>query len=148
MGCVISTPVGGRSGRGISDEGERDGRGVGHGHEAETNGRVGTVAEIRRYPVKSLLGETLPVADVVAGGIAGDRALALIDAATGRVATAKHPRLWRSLLQFSAATEPAGVVIALPDGTTVGAGDARSTPCSRRRSGATSASPRSGPRER
>ncbi|QJY50603.1 MOSC domain-containing protein [Pseudonocardia broussonetiae] len=54
------------------------------------------------------------------GGADGDRALALVDVGTGRVATAKHPRLWRSLLQCSAAPEGAGVRITLPDGKVVG----------------------------
>ena len=52
-----------------------------------------TVLALRRYPVKSMLG--LEVDDVLLGpgGVDGDRALALIDTGTGRVATAKHPRL-------------------------------------------------------
>jgi uncharacterized protein YcbX len=58
------------------------------------------------------------------GGIAGDRRYALIDVATGKVASAKNPRLWPSLLAYSARyLEPPGtngsaarVEIALPDG--------------------------------
>ena len=53
---------------------------------------------LRRYPVKSMLGEELDTADVTVRGIAGDRTHALIDAETGKIASAKNPRLWASLL--------------------------------------------------
>jgi len=85
------------------------------------------VAELRRYPVKSMLGETVAEVVVDEEGFDGDRRLAVLDVATGRVATAKHPRLWRSLLRFSAATNGArgadGVRITLPDGRTVATDD-------------------------
>jgi hypothetical protein len=81
------------------------------------------IAALHRYPVKSMLGEAVPELDVTAGGVVGDRGLALVDVVTGRVATAKHPRLWRSLLRFSAIATDAGVVISLPDGTVVRADD-------------------------
>jgi uncharacterized protein len=84
---------------------------------------VGTVAALRRYPVKSMLGEDVAELVLAAGGVMGDRALALLDAATGRVATAKHPRLWRGLLRFSAEVDGAGVRITLPDGNVVGSHD-------------------------
>jgi uncharacterized protein YcbX len=52
------------------------------------------VAEIWRYPVKSLKGEPLPEADVTALGIAGDREIVVTSTSTGRVLTArKYPRL-------------------------------------------------------
>jgi uncharacterized protein YcbX len=79
---------------------------------------------LRRYPVKSMLGEDLTEARLDTAGLAGDRALALIDVETGRVATAKHPRLWRALLRCRATRNGAGVRITLPDGRTVGADDA------------------------
>lgn len=67
------------------------------------NGRlVGRLEALWRYPVKSMLGECLPQVEVGEGGICGDRAYALWDHATGRVASAKNPRLWRSLLQYQA----------------------------------------------
>jgi uncharacterized protein YcbX len=44
-----------------------------------------------------MLGEDLREADVTQRGIAGDRALAVLDVETGRVASAKHPRLWPGL---------------------------------------------------
>jgi uncharacterized protein YcbX len=86
-------------------------------------GAIGQVGALRRYPVKSMLGEALHEAVVVEGGVEGDRTLALLDTATGRVATAKHPRLWRALLRFTATRESAGVRITLPDGRSVGATD-------------------------
>ena len=55
-----------------------------------------TVAAVFRYPVKSMLGETLEHADITAKGLLGDRAYALLDKSTGRVITAKQPRKWAS----------------------------------------------------
>jgi hypothetical protein len=66
-----------------------------------------SVAEISRCPVKSMLGEHLTVASVTESGLAGDRAWALIDTATDKIASAKHPRLWASLLSLRA-TYPTG----------------------------------------
>ncbi|MEE1783287.1 MOSC N-terminal beta barrel domain-containing protein [Streptomyces sp. SP17BM10] len=71
---------------------------------------VGTVERVRRYPVKSLLGEELPRAEVTGRGLAGDRARALLDVGTGRIASAKHPRLWADLLGFTARTAADGTV--------------------------------------
>ena len=87
---------------------------------------AGRVAVLRRYPVKSMLGEQCTALELSPLGVAGDRRYAFIDDETGRVATAKNPRLWRRLLQCSATTGPEGVVIALPDGRAVpvGAADA------------------------
>ena len=51
------------------------------------------VAELWRYPVKSLAGERLERADVTANGIAGDRVVHVTNE-RGRVVTARtHPRL-------------------------------------------------------
>lgn len=80
---------------------------------------VGSVAELYRYPVKSMLGEARASLVLATGGVEGDRALALLDAETGRVATAKHPRLWRGLLQFTATLDGAGVHITGSDGCAV-----------------------------
>lgn len=86
---------------------------------------IGTVKSLRRYPVKSMQGEDLDEASVVDGGFLGDRAYALIDKATGKVASAKYPQKWRKLIQFDAAfTEPPAtgaplpqVSVTRPDGT-------------------------------
>jgi uncharacterized protein YcbX len=67
---------------------------------------LGTVAVMRRYPVKSMLGEDLRACEVTGRGLAGDRVLALVHRATGKVASAKNPRLWRDLLRLAAAAGP------------------------------------------
>jgi len=85
-------------------------------------GFFGTVAGLRRYPVKSMLGENLRDCEVTGRGLTGDRLLGLVHRETGKVASAKHPRLWRSLLRLSAASGP-DVKIAFPDGTSIAATD-------------------------
>jgi MOSC domain-containing protein len=62
------------------------------------------VAELWRYPVKSLAGERLERVDVTVNGIAGDRVVHVIDG-RGRVVTARtHPRL----LGLAAVLDPDG----------------------------------------
>jgi uncharacterized protein len=68
-----------------------------------TNGREGSVVSVRRYPVKSMLGEALNAADVTERGLLGDRVFGLVDAADGKVASAKNPRKWPRLFDFRAA---------------------------------------------
>ena len=90
---------------------------------------LGTVTVLRRYPVKSMLGEDLDASDVSPRGLARDRRLALVSRRTGKVASAKYPRLWRDLLTLSAeALDAAGhgvtALITLPDGNTVCSTDA------------------------
>ncbi len=84
---------------------------------------VGTVELLFRYPVKSMLGEAQRTLAVAAAGVAGDRAWALLDDQTGQVASAKRPKLWRSLLKCTARTVGGEAVeIAFHDGTTHHAG--------------------------
>jgi hypothetical protein len=90
---------------------------------------LGTVAALRRYPVKSMLGEDVDAGDVTFTGLAGDRRLAVVSRATGKIASAKFPRLWRDLLTVSAAaaadpTPDGAVLIRLPQGKTVWSSDA------------------------
>ena len=93
---------------------------------------VGTVSRLRRYPVKSMLGEELNAGDVTLSGLDHDRRLAVVSLRTGKVASAKYPRLWRALLTLSAAADhPAagdgaagGVRITLPDGGVIRSTDA------------------------
>jgi uncharacterized protein YcbX len=90
---------------------------------------LGTVTSLRRYPVKSMLGEDLDAGDVSRAGLDGDRRLAVVSRRTGKVASAKYPRLWRDLLTLSAgALDGAGhgvaALITLPDGKTVRSTDA------------------------
>ena len=63
---------------------------------------VASVAEIWRYPVKSMQGERVSSTDIDERGLAFDRSYALVDAATGKLASAKRPRPWGTLLQMSA----------------------------------------------
>jgi uncharacterized protein YcbX len=64
---------------------------------------VGTIRALWRFPVKSMLGEELDAVDLSEGGIVGDRAYALRDKGTGKVASAKHPKLWPNLFACRAA---------------------------------------------
>lgn len=83
---------------------------------------VGSVALLRRYPVKSMLGEELRAVDVTERGFTGDRTLGLVHQETGKVVSAKNPRLWRNMLKLSAAFGP-GVKITFPDGTALASTD-------------------------
>ena len=64
---------------------------------------VGTIRALWRFPVKSMRGEELDAADLGEGGIVGDRAFAIRDRETGKVASAKNPKLWPNLLGCRAA---------------------------------------------
>jgi uncharacterized protein YcbX len=64
---------------------------------------VGTVRALWRFPVKSMLGEELEAADLGESGVVGDRAYAVVDKETGKVASAKHPKRWPNLLKCRAA---------------------------------------------
>ncbi len=89
---------------------------------------LGTVSRLRRYPVKSMLGQDVAAGDVSLAGLARDRRLAVVSRTTGKVASAKYPRLWRDLLRLSAeALDGPGrddVRITLPDGKTIWSTDA------------------------
>ena len=80
---------------------------------------LGTVTVLRRYPVKSMLGEDLTEADVDGSGLARDRRLAVVSRRTGKVASAKYPRLWRDMLTLSAEALDGAARITLPGGETV-----------------------------
>lgn len=88
---------------------------------------AGVVSAVWRFPVKSMQGEQLDAAEVTGGGIVGDRAYALVDKETGKVASAKHPTKWPEILACRASfveapvegEDPPPVRIDLPDGTSV-----------------------------
>jgi uncharacterized protein YcbX len=83
---------------------------------------VGSVAELWRYPVKSMRGELVEELAVTARGAAGDRAWALRDLANGKVASCKrHP----ALLGFRAAYADDGetVLVEGPGGRMFSPGD-------------------------
>lgn len=86
---------------------------------------AGTVLSVHRYPVKSMLGEDLTSAIIDQRGVVGDRAYAVIDPVENRVGSAKIPKKWARLYEFTSAY-PEGAdgalpppVITFPDGSTV-----------------------------
>lgn len=81
------------------------------------------VAQLWRYPVKSMQGQRLPAATVQADGLDGDRRWGVRDERTGRVLTGRRePRLLEATAHLGPGAEP---VITLPAGTTLdGAGAA------------------------
>jgi uncharacterized protein YcbX len=83
--------------------------------------QVGTVAQVWRYPVKSFQGERVESLDLAPGGAVGDRTLAIVDPAAGKVLSAKR---YADLLLASARLEGDRVVLTLPDGTEHAADDA------------------------
>jgi len=85
---------------------------------------VGTVSSIRRFPVKSMLGEELETAVLDQAGVAGDRRYALVDDETGKVVSAKRPRRWGRMFELTSRTgDHGGAVVAFPDGETVAIDD-------------------------
>jgi Uncharacterized Fe-S protein len=85
---------------------------------------AGTIATLWRYPVKSMRGEELNAVDITLRGVTGDRGYAVIDAETGKVASAKHPKKWGRLFDCRATLGPndtsghdAPVHVMLPDGS-------------------------------
>jgi uncharacterized protein len=86
---------------------------------------AGKVVTLWRYPIKSMMGEELNATDITTWGLLGDRAYALVDQATTKVASAKNPRKWPHLFDCRAAfvvpPRPGmplpAVKITLPDGT-------------------------------
>ena len=87
----------------------------------------GSVVALRRYPVKSMMGEELNAVEVSEVGLLGDRAYAIVDVSDGKIASAKNPRKWPDLFCFRAAfVDPPQSVgkippvrITLPDGTVI-----------------------------
>ena len=80
------------------------------------------VAELWRFPVKSLQGEQLDGATVADGGIVGDRAYAIFDLHTGLGLTARRvPELLFASARLVAEDRPPEIT--LPDGT-IACGDA------------------------
>jgi uncharacterized protein YcbX len=74
------------------------------------------VAELWRYPVKSLQGERVSAALLMSTGLTGDRCWALFDQETGLGLTARrHPELLHAAARFR---DDGGVDITLPDGST------------------------------
>lgn len=84
---------------------------------------VGHIAEVWRYPVKSMAGERVEAAAVTAAGLPGDRAWAVRDEAAGELTGGKKlPALMRCAAHYpeaptAGAVQPAEIV--LPDGRCV-----------------------------
>lgn len=76
------------------------------------------VAELWRYPVKSLQGERVDAAELTSQGLVGDRAWALFDLGTGLGLTARRdPTLLHASARLVNGTD---VEITLPDGSVAG----------------------------
>jgi len=84
---------------------------------------VGRVHSVRRYPVKSMLGEDLERASVDTRGVVGDRVYALIDDETQKVVSVKRPNRWGRMFELAAATRGGTVEVCFPDGTSTSIAD-------------------------
>lgn len=89
---------------------------------------IGTIAEIWRYPVKSMRGEQVTAVSIGPQGLLGDRALALREVSSGHLVSAKK---WPRMLELRATyihppglpLDPANVAIELPGAPTIAAAD-------------------------
>src|SRR5665213_2575834 len=85
--------------------------------------QIGTVKELFRYPVKSMLGERLERLEVGERGVIGDRAWALRESGNGKIVSAKefaHMLDLRAIYESPPRdTESAPIKIKLPDGREV-----------------------------
>ena len=82
---------------------------------------VGVVRELWRYPVKSLVGESLPALDIDSRGVRGDRLWALA-VAEGKFASGKSTsrfRRVRGMLHLSSRYDAQVPVITFPDGRAI-----------------------------
>jgi uncharacterized protein YcbX len=92
--------------------------------------RIGFIAAIHRYPVKSMMGEELNASRIGTKGLLGDRVFSIADPTTGKVASAKNPSKWPELFTYRAAfTRPLdnGALpparITFPNGSTISTED-------------------------
>lgn len=86
---------------------------------------AGTVAELWRYPVKSMGGEVCAALNIESRGVRGDRMWAVVDA-EGRLGSGKNTRRFRrveGLLNCSAQLDGDVPVVTLPGRRVVRAGD-------------------------
>jgi uncharacterized protein YcbX len=88
---------------------------------------IATLSSLWRYPIKSMMGEEINAASITTHGLFGDRAMALVDSETGKVASAKNPRKWPTFFSYRAAyTFPPDLAaplpparVTLPNGSTI-----------------------------
>jgi uncharacterized protein len=79
---------------------------------------VAVVHEIRRYPVKSMAGESLSSVEIDARGLTGDRWYAVVDG-DGKLASGKHSTRFRrrdAVFEFASRTTDQGVRVSGPGG--------------------------------
>jgi uncharacterized protein len=77
---------------------------------------IGTVAEIWRYPVKSMAGERLDSSAVVEAGLEGDRRWALVDGTVNRAGKLLTIRQDEQLMTYRARLKGDSVEVVTPDG--------------------------------
>lgn len=81
---------------------------------------VGTVAELWRFPVKSMQGFRVEHLELDEKGATRDRTWGVVDPAAGKVLSAKR---WGALLHLTAGDDGGTTTVTMPDGTTHAAGD-------------------------
>jgi uncharacterized protein len=69
---------------------------------------LGTVSELWRYPVKSMLGEPMAKIGLTGLGVDGDRRFALRNLSTNKIISSKQPKHGTKLLQIEARTTESG----------------------------------------
>lgn len=84
---------------------------------------IGAIESVHRFPVKSMAGESPSEVTLDADGVVGDRTWALRDAESGKLVSAKRPRLWRAALDCRATGTGADVEVTLPSGDRYGITD-------------------------
>ena len=84
---------------------------------------VGVVQSIFRFPVKSMLGESLDRVAIDGGGVVGDRRYALVDDETGKVVSVKRPKWWARMFELAARTSGDTVEVHFPDGVSLAVDD-------------------------
>jgi uncharacterized protein YcbX len=93
-----------------------------------TSKTTATVTSLWRYPVKSMMGESIESSLFTEKGLLADRSFALIDSETGKVVSAKNPKRWPNMFSFQSRLLQSGdgnhvVEITLPDGSSVNSND-------------------------
>jgi uncharacterized protein YcbX len=89
--------------------------------------KIGRVAELWRYPVSSVGGQSLPQLEVTPAGIPGDRRFALFDPASGLAAAPEREPRWRPALFLQALRDEAALLpqLRFPDGEVFWLDDSR-----------------------
>lgn len=86
--------------------------------------QIGMIEALMRYPVKSMIGESINSSVITKRGLLGDRAYALIDQTSNKIVSAKNPKKWPDMFLYSAKyiSEPSiesltNIQIMFPDNT-------------------------------